>query len=76
MAAFLTMRPRLMNESRSDRQAVLLALLASIKQAAPRDRPALRAELAALVASYNVIDGASAAPKPRRRKRKASEAKQ
>ena len=46
-----------MSGSRSERQAVLLALLARIKQAAPKDRPGLRAELAALVASYNVIDG-------------------
>ena len=45
----------------------MLALLARIKQAAPRERPALRAELAALVASYEAIDGASAAPKPKRR---------
>jgi hypothetical protein len=59
-----------MNGSRSSRQAVLLALLARIKQAAPKDRPALRAELAALVTSYEVIDGARSAPKPTRREKK------
>ncbi len=48
----------------------MLALLARIKQAAPKDRPALRAELAALVTSYEVIDGARSAPKPTRREKK------
>ena len=47
-----------MNGSHSDRQRALLALLARIRQEPSyKRRLALRDELAALVASYNVIDG-------------------